>query len=326
MEKEGVHLLANYKDFSVMGFWEVISQLPRLNRLMRQCKHQLLSIRPDILVLIDYPGFNLRIAKFAKANGIKTVYYIPPKIWAWNSRRIRILKQNTELVLSILPFEKEYYASRQMSINYVGHPCLEQIANHQFQPIQKPSKYKYTVAILPGSRLQEVKKSLKVLGKVILKHPKSYFLIGAVDNLPFDVYLELEQYDNVKIIVNRTYDLLRDSNAAIVVSGTATVETAVIGIPQVVCYKTSGLTYLLARLFLSIKYISLVNLIADKPIVKELIQGQFNASLLSKELKCLLHDHSKINKIKKGYRDISLLLGDDSASINAADHIINAIN
>ncbi|TAD89508.1 MAG: lipid-A-disaccharide synthase [Bacteroidetes bacterium] len=320
MAAAGAHLVMDYSGLAFMGFAEVVLNLRTILRNMAFCKTDILQYNPDVLVLIDYPGFNLRIAKWAKTKGIKVVYYISPQVWAWKENRVKMMKQCIDLMMVILPFEKEYYASKwQWPVHYVGHPLVHVVASHR--PKVTSFAQKPIVAVLPGSRRQEIGVKLPEMLKVAAQFKQYQFIVAKAPGIE-DAYYQpfLQPYTNVAAVGGLTYDLLQQSSAAMVTSGTATLETALFGVPQVVCYKGNALSYQIARRIITIKYICLVNLIMDKMVAKELIQDQMTATNIAAELDLLLHHAEHRNKMLQDYAALkSLLSKHGNASQTAAN-------
>lgn len=321
MQAAGAHLVKHYRDLAFMGFTEVIMNLPTILGNLKFCKEDIISYQPDVLILIDYPGFNLRIAEWAKKQGFKVVYYIAPQVWAWKANRVKKMKTCIDLMLCILPFEKDYFAQQwSWDVHYVGHPLIEVIekfkSSHQsaIQPI---------IALLPGSRKQEIAKKLPIMLSVATKFPHYEFVVAQApgqDDAFYKPFLEGQQ--NVKVVKDSTYHLLSHSTAALVTSGTATLETALFGVPEIVCYKGSAISYQIAKRLVKIKFISLVNLIMDKEIVKELIQDELNTVNLVRELQLITSNSEKISELKSEYQQLyNKLAGGGHASKNAASLI-----
>ena len=325
--KEGLSLAAHYDEVAVMGFLEVVLGFRKVLKYLSLIKKDLLEYQPDALILVDYGGFNMKIAKFAKANGIAVHYFIPPKVWAWNQKRAYKLKETVDHIYSILPFEKEFFAGFGMDIHYVGNPLLDEIAKfkpHDFFHQKNDLNYQPIIALLPGSRKQEVNNMLDTMVGVIPKFPNAQFVIAGVKNLDAALYqpaLDL----GVKIVFDQTYDLLHHSTAAVVTSGTATLETALFRVPQVVVYKTSGISYAIAKHLIKVPYISLVNLIAEKEVVKELIQGDMSVEKVSAELNTILTSTARKAEIFDAYTEIKDKLGDQKASIEVAKLVKSVI-
>lgn len=326
MEEAGGKLVKHIRELAFMGFVEVLLHLPTILKNIRFCKQDILSYKPDALILVDYPGFNMRIAAWAKHQGIPVVYYISPQIWAWKESRIHKIKRDVDKMLVILPFEKSFYAKWNYEVSYVGHPLTE-VINHELQEVPVvPLSRKPVIAILPGSRRQEVETKLPEMLKMVSYFPDYQFAIACAPALPESVYKQFLDRENILLVKNQTYNLLKQAKAAMVTSGTATLETALFGVPQVVCYKGNPISYRLAKKFIKIKYISLVNLIMDKPVVTELIQKDLNEKNLKRELDRLLNDPEYIEGLKKEYASLWHKLGNTRASETAAREIISSIS
>ena len=324
MQEAGGELVKHYRELAFMGFIEVLKNLKTIFANLRFCKQDILEYRPDVLILIDYPGFNLRIAKWAKLQGFKVVYYISPQVWAWKENRVRSMKQCIDKMLVILPFEKDYYKNKwHWDVEYVGHPLVEVIERQKSVDNGQPISEKEIIALLPGSRKQEILKKLPVMLAVSRSFPSFQFIVAKAPGVEEVFYDELlRPFSNVSYVSDQTYRLLLQSKAALVTSGTATLETALFGVPEVVCYKGSAISYQVAKRIVSVKYISLVNLIMDKLVVKELIQGEMNEANVKEELNKLLTDKQRIEEIKEDYRRLKELLSKGgNASANAARSI-----
>lgn len=326
MQQSGSEVVKHYKELAFMGFAEVIMNLPTILQNIAFCKKDIEAFKPDVLILIDYPGFNLRIAEWAKKNKYKVVYYISPQVWAWKESRVKMIKKVVDKMIVILPFEKSFYEDKwQYKVDYVGHPLVQVVDDF----IRKEkSDYIYTkpiIALLPGSRKQEVTVKLPVMLEAAKSFPQYQFLVAKAASLDEKVYQGiLKDFPFAGTVANDTYNLLSQSVAALVTSGTATLETALFNVPQVVCYKGSFISYQIAKRLVKIKFISLVNLIMDKQVVKELIQQDFNVKNVVKELDDVLHNEKKIAEIKTNYADLkNLLAKDGNASSKAAEIIVN---
>ena len=330
MRDAGVEIIKHYKDLAFMGFAEVLSNLGTILGNLKFCKKDIAAYAPDAIIFVDYPGFNLRIAEWAKKKGITTIYYISPQIWAWKESRIRTIKRSVDKLLVILPFEEEYYKKWDYKVEYVGHPLVNVIENakdniEQIPPeAGSPLNEKNIVALLPGSRKQEIMKKLPIMLEASKQFPNHRFIIAKASSLDDAFYQPfINEYPNIRSIRNKTYELLSVSRAALVTSGTATLETALFGIPQVVCYKGSAVSYLIAKNLVKVKYISLVNLIMDKPVVKELIQDDLNVENLVAELNKVLFDAATIKEIQHNYTSLKQLLEKrGNASATAAQSIL----
>jgi lipid-A-disaccharide synthase len=321
-----------------MGFIEVVSNLRTIFRNLKFCKEDILSFKPDAIILIDYPGFNLRIAKWAKQQKIKVIYYISPQVWAWKENRVKMMKECIDKMLVILPFEKEYYKNKwNWEVEYVGHPLVEVIENQKSKvksnnPSDNIDSIQLTsqniIALLPGSRKQEIAVKLPIMLEAVKSFPGYEFVIAQAPSLDESFYKTFtDPYPNVSSVKNKTYDLLLKSKAALVTSGTATLETALFGVPEVVCYKGSQVSYQIAKRLIKVKYISLVNLIMDKLVVHELIQNELTPANLEKELKELLTDPIRIGQLKNDYTELKRILSEGgNASAKAAKSIVDYLS
>ncbi len=331
MAAEGVHITQHYREMAFMGFSQVIFNLRKILDNIKICKNDIETLRPDAVIFVDFPGFNLRIAPFAKLLGIKTIYYISPQIWAWKESRVVQIKQHIDLMLCILPFEKDFYKKHNYSVEYVGHPLLDALENYDFPAkenfIDTNQLQKTLVALLPGSRKQEIKALLPTMVQLASKHSDKLFAVACSPSQDLDFYKKIAGHipDNVLWIKNTTYGILHHAQAAIVASGTATLETALIGTPQIVVYKGNWFNYFIARILIKVKYISLVNLIADKPLVTELIQGEYNVVSLHKELSKLLENKEHTDRLRLSYQHLRKQLGGAGASARAAQLIKNLL-
>ena len=321
MSGAGVGLLMHYSNLALMGFKEVFMKFLKLRKILKATKDDLLKFQPDVLILVDSAGFNLRIAKFADKNKLTTYYYISPKIWAWNQGRAVKIKNLIDRMFVILPFEKEFYKKFDYDVDYVGNPLLDAV--NDFEPAsdfrkETGLKDKPVIAVLPGSRKQEVMLILEVMLSVIPYFPDHQFVVAGVDNLSRELYKPAEAHAQVTIVFGQTYDLLSVSEAAVVTSGTASLETALLDVPQVVCYKTSNVTYQIAKRLIKVGYISLVNLIAGEEVVKELIQHELTTENLKGSLKEILPEGKNRANVMTGYQKVKGLLGSKKASQNTA--------
>jgi len=323
MEAAGATLVKHYKELAFMGFVEVISHLPEILKNLKHCKQDILSFRPDVLVLIDYPGFNLRIAKWAHEAGIKVCYYISPQVWAWKENRVRKIKASVDKMLVILPFEKEFYGKHGFEVTYVGHPLAEVVEKELQYPAEKLSD-RPVIALLPGSRQQEIRLKLPVMLRVVRLFPDYQFIVAKAPATDTAVYQDfLKHFPEVFLVEHGAYNLLKQAKAALVTSGTATLETALFGVPEVVCYKGNFLSYQLAKRLIKVKYIALVNLILNKPAVRELIQNDFNPKNLQEALQELLTDTERQEAIQSDYTRLWTLLAKEKSSEKAAQEIWN---
>lgn len=332
MKKQGATLVKHYRDLAFMGFVEVLLHLRTILRNLRFCKRDIMRFKPDAIILIDYPGFNMKIAKFAHKHGIKVYYYISPQVWAWKKRRVHTIKEVVDKMLVILPFEKDFYDEYRVDAHFVGHPLLDELSKvryinkNNFVRQNKLNSKKEIIALLPGSRKQEVGRMLEVMLKVVDKFPEYQFVIGCAPSLSEEYYKSLIGNANVQLVFNKTYQLLQVASAALVTSGTATLETALFYVPEVVCYKGNKISYLIAKNLIKVKYISLVNLIMDKPVVKELIQNDLTPENIEAELKLLLTNHKVQRQLLDDYEDLRYKLGNAGASNNAATVIFDDLN
>ncbi len=321
MEAQGMHLSVHYRELAFMGFLEVVKNLGTITAYLKKCKADIAEFRPDVVVLIDYAGFNLKIARFCKSNGIRVFYYISPKVWAWNTKRAWKLKRLVDRMFVIMPFEKDFYKKFNWEVDYVGNPVLDALKSYKISRVDFDKKK--TVALLPGSRRQELENALPVFCELCDRFPEYHFVVAAVDNIDRNVYAALEEKPNAGLVFGNTYDLLAGARAAVVTSGTATLETALWRVPQVVTYRTSGVSYRIAKALIKVDYISLVNLIAGKMVVRELIQKDFNVEMLAEELGSLIQNEEYREQMLKAYTEIYDLLDRGSASDNAARLMVN---
>lgn len=322
MAAAGATIVKHYRDLAFMGFLEVAKNIRTIFANIRFCKQDILDFQPDVLILIDYPGFNLRIAKWAATQNIRVFYYISPQLWAWHSSRVHDIKKSVSQMFVILPFEEDFYKKYDYPVHFVGHPLLDVIATYEAPAGDFLSSPKPIIALLPGSRRQEIRKVLPLMLSAANSQFADYqFVIAAAPSIPSAFYKTIinKNLATEKVILTsgKTYDLLSQSVAALVTSGTATLETALFGVPQVVCYRGSRLSYFIAKKLVSIKYISLVNLIADRPIVTELIQERLNQKNIVSELLHILKPNIR-KKIFADYRFLRQQLGEAGASARTA--------
>lgn len=328
MRSAGVELLQDYSELAFMGL-DFLKSFGRIRRLFINCKEQILNYNPDVLILIDYSGFNLRIAKWAKKKNIKVVYYIAPKTWAWNAARNKSIKKFVDRLLVILPFEENYFKQHEIDTQYVGNPLVERISAFVPEPRFKgtlPKGYDSIVALLPGSRKKEIERVSEELKKVARQFKHTLFVVAAISEIDSGLYKCFECIPNSILVFDKTYDVLSVADAAIVTSGTATLETALFNVPQIVVYKADKLTYFIGSKMVKIKHISLVNLILDDFAVPELIQHEFNSGMIKSHLKELLFDTKIKEKQLDNYTKLKLILGDGMASKLAAVSIYEFLN
>ncbi len=326
MATVGGSIVRHYKHLAFMGFWEVFINLRTILSNITFCKKDILHFQPDVIVYVDYPGFNMRIAAWAKQQGFRNHYYISPQIWAWKENRIKKIKRDLDALYVILPFEKDYFNKKhQYSVDYVGHPLVDVIRKERNQkeanlPIELQTEQPI-IALLPGSRKQEILKMMPVFLDVINAFPDYRFVLAGAPGLDAEWYKQFTKHPSIYMLQNQTYTLLKHSFAAIVTSGTATLETALFQVPQLVCYKSSAISYAIAKRIIKLKYISLVNLINDKEIVSELIQEKCTSDSIEQELKRLT-DTSIREEIRQSYQEIEQKLGHINASEQVAKSII----
>jgi len=330
MQAVGGTLVKHYKERQFMGFAEVVVNLRKILGLLKFCKSDIEKFQPDVIIFIDNSGFNLRIAKWAKALQFKTHYYISPQVWASRAGRVKKIKQDVDAMYVILPFEKEFYAKYNYEVHFVGHPLIDAIADRkQINPNTFRETHHLTnkpiIALLPGSRKQEITKMLGVMLSVVNDYPEYQFVIAGAPSQDFEFYKPFIQKDNVAFISNKTYDLLSVSHAALVTSGTATLETALFKVPQVVCYKANAISYQIAKRIITLKFISLVNLIMDREVVTELIQNDLSTNRLKKELTAILNNNTRLN-LFNDYYELEKKLGGKGASETTAKLIFESIN
>lgn len=329
MQNIGGTLVKHYKERSFMGFLEVIQNISKIFKDIAYCKNDIASFNPDALIFIDNSGFNLRIAKWAKAQNFQTSYYISPQVWASRASRVHAIKRDIDHMYVILPFVEDFYKKYDYKVDFVGHPLIDAIANKSnvdqanFRKENNLSNNPI-IALLPGSRKQEITKMLSIMLSVTTDFPEYEFVIAGAPSQEFEFYKPFLKNKNIKFISNRTYDLLSVSKAALVTSGTATLETALFKVPQVVCYKANAVSYQIAKRIITLKFISLVNLIMNKEVVKELIQGDLNTNQLKKELKSILTS-PKREEILENYRLLTEKLGGKGASEKTAQLIVSRI-
>ncbi|WP_367388855.1 lipid-A-disaccharide synthase [Lewinella sp. LCG006] len=331
MAAAGADLQKHYRELAFMGFVEVLLNIRTILGNFKTCKEAILAYQPDVLILVDYPGFNLRIAKWAKQQGIKVFYYISPQIWAWHSSRVHQIKANVDEMFVILPFEQDFYAKYGMEVNFVGHPLLDVIRDHHPDPdFRQKNKLsdQPIIALLPGSRKQEISRMLSVLLATADNFPDYQFVVAGAPSQDRDYYLslfaELGRGDSIKLVQGQTYTLLQNAEAALVTSGTATLETALLECPQIVCYRGSSISYAIAKRVINVKYISLVNLIMDEELVVELIQDEFNVERTTQALNQLLKPSEKA-RIATGYQGLKTKLGDGGAANRCAKLMVEAL-
>lgn len=328
MAAAGAEVVKHYRELAFMGFTQVIMNLRTILRNIDACKRDIEAFKPDALVLIDYPGFNLRIAEWAHAKGIPVHYYISPQVWAWKKGRVRTIKRVVDRMYCILPFEKDWYAGHGMSVDFVGHPLLdaiEQEGRSTLEPLPGDDG-RPVVALLPGSRRQEISRVLPLMVAVAKRFPDQRFVLAAAPSVPDEAYDALIAGSCISLVKGRTYDVLRHARAALVTSGTATLETALFGIPEVVCYSGSALNVWIARRLVDIKFISLVNLIMDREVVRELIQGDLTVDAMCTELAELLRDGPRRSGLLADLDELKQRLGGPGASAKVASAVWKSLH
>ena len=314
MSEQGVNVVKHYRELAFMGFAEVIANLRTILGNIKRCKEDILNFKPDFVILVDYPGFNMRIAEFCKKQVIPVVYYISPQVWAWKKNRVYKLRRDVDLMLTILPFEKDFYKEYSFDVDYVGHPLLDAIT-----PAPEEGDY---LALLPGSRKQEIEKILPVMNEVALKHPEQKFILAQAPSQEEGFYKQIISSNNISLSKEGTSKVLNGARLALVTSGTATLETALYNVPQVVCYKGNRLSYQIAKRIVDIKYISLVNLIMDREVVKELIQDDLNVENLNNEMLKIMPGQIKRSSMMREYKGLKEILGGSGASDRASQRIL----
>jgi lipid-A-disaccharide synthase len=331
MQAAGGELVKHFRDLAFMGFIEVAANIRTILKNLSFCKKDLLDFKPDALILIDYPGFNLRIAEFAHKEKLKVIYYVSPQIWAWKKSRVYGIRKNVDKMLVILPFEKDFYHAYQYEVDFVGHPLLDVVnrppvyADEAMFRAANKLDDRPVIALLPGSRMQEIKRMLPLMAPMAAKFADYQLVIAGAPSVDPQFYRNITGDKGLSIIFGQTHELLRHSHAALVTSGTATLETALYGVPQVVCYKGSPISYSIARRIVDVKFISLVNLIMDREVVKELIQGDLNLFNLERELHKILVEKNR-RKIMADYQSLKEKLGGPGASARAANVICSLRN
>ena len=328
MAAAGAEVVKHYRELAFMGFTQVIMNLRTILRNIDACKKNIEAFKPDAIILIDYPGFNLRIAEWAHAKGIPVHYYISPQVWAWKKGRVHMIKKVVDRMYVILPFEKEWYARYGYEVEFVGHPLLDAIEHEGKDPLAPlpGNDGRPVVALLPGSRRQEIARMLPLMAQVEKRFPQHRFVLAAAPSVPDEVYASHLAGTTIEVVKGRTYDVLRHARAALVTSGTATLETALFGVPEVVCYSGSALNVWIAKRLVDIRFISLVNLIMDRQVVRELIQSDLTVDALSDELAQLLADGARRTTMLNDLNELQRKLGGPGASARAAAIALSMLN
>jgi len=327
MEAEGAFIVKHYRDLAFMGFAEVIMNLSTILRNIKFCKNDILSFKPDVIILVDYPGFNFRIAEFAFKHKIRVFYYISPQIWAWKQNRVYKIKRVVERMFVILPFEQKFYSTYDVDVSFVGHPLLDAIASfkHNQRALKNNSDSIPVIALLPGSRKQEISIMLPIMLQSLNGLENYKCVIAMAPSVPKEFYLGIVKNSEVELIANDTYNILNNSEAALVTSGTATLETALFKVPQIVCYKGSALSFWLAKRLVKVKFTSLVNLILDKAAVPELIQSEMNPENINRHLISILNPGIARSTMLEKYNELEHLLGGPGASERAAKEMVERL-
>ena len=332
MEEAGATIVKHYKDLAFMGFLEVVMNLRTILNNLKFCKSDIENFKPNAIILIDYPGFNMRIAEWAHQKGIKVLYYISPQVWAWKKNRVFKIKNTVDKMYVILPFEKAFYAKYNVDVEFVGHPLLDEIENFKRTAISL-NDFKARnnlpdnpiIALMPGSRKQEISQMLPIMLSVVNQFPDHQFVIGASISIPDEFYQPFLIDEKVSIVRHQTYNLFNLAKAGLVTSGTATLEAAIFGMPEVVCYRGSAISIAIARQLIKIKFISLVNLIMDKEVVKELIQSDLNTKNLVNQLKLILNP-VYTQKLEHNYSELRQKLGGSGASEKVANAMLKTLS
>ena len=325
MQAQGGELVRHYQELAIMGFLEAATSVLKFRGYLKQCQQDILAYQPDVLILVDYAGFNLRMAKFAKDQGIKVFYYISPKIWAWNQGRVEQVKARVDKMFVILPFEEEFYQKFNYAVNYTGNPTADAVAEFEptadFHERNRLDRDRPIIAVLPGSRKQEIEEMLHEMLAILPGFQQFQFVLSGFTNLDPNYYKHFHR-NGIRFVFDQTFDLLSHATAALVTSGTATLETALFGVPQIVCYRTSSLSYLIGKMVIKVPYISLVNLIAGRAVVRELIQGEFTARNLLDELRKMLTDEEYQAHMRAGYAEVREKLGQHQAAQKTAELMV----
>ena len=332
MQSVGGTMVKHIRDLAIMGFVEVVSHLRTVLANIKLCKQDILAFNPDAVIFIDYPGFNLRIAKFTHSHGFKNFYYISPQVWAWKKGRIKTMRKVLDKMFVILPFEKSFYDKNNVSnVDYVGHPLLDAVAD--FKSVNKEDDFRKQhnlddrpiIALMPGSRKMELRKMMPTMADLASRHPEYNFVIAGMTLLGDSFYKPFLTSENVTLVYNQTYLLLQSAFAGVITSGTATLEAALFHLPQVVCYRANAFTVALAKRFAKVNYISLVNLIADKPVVRELIQKDLNKNTLETEFSKITKDKNNRMAMIAEYENIEKMLGSKGVSDKAVEAILKTL-
>jgi lipid-A-disaccharide synthase len=326
MQKQGAVLVKHYRDLAFMGFVEVVANLKTIISNLSFCRSDIANWCPDVVIFVDYPGFNLRVLPFVKKNGFRTFYYISPQIWAWKESRIKLIKAYVDEMFVILPFEKDFYQKLDFKVHYEGHPILDVFEHLELKyPTEFPHNKKI-IALLPGSRKQEIQTMLPEMLKAVSDNPDFFPVIAGVPSIEKEFYSALIGDSKASLLIGNTYGVLKFADAAIVTSGTATLEAALLNTPLLVCYKGNQLSYWIARKLIKVKYISLVNLILNKSVVKELIQAEMNANQIKIELEKILYDSKIKSSLESNFIELKKMCGTSGASDRIAEKMVNILH
>ncbi len=332
MKQAGGHLLKHYRETAFMGVWEVLINIRKVKANFSECRRQIVSMKPDVVILIDYAGFNMRIARYVKKLGIRVFYYISPKYWAWREGRVKGMKKYVDRLYIIFPFEKDFYRRHNYSATFLGNPLIDHIESWRSTSPDRESilaslglDNRPVIALFAGSRLQEVSKMLPVMASVAPDFPDYQFAVAAMDHLPAGLYEKITASFPVKVIYGHAYDLMAVAEAALVTSGTASLEAALFDMPQVVCYRSSFLTYILVKMVIKVRFLSLVNLIMDREVVRELLQKDFKHERLYIELHDIIATGSRHDQIRRDYTELRAILGGSGASSRVAEDMVKSL-
>jgi lipid-A-disaccharide synthase len=332
MARAGGRVLRHYRETAFMGVWEVMVNIRKVRRNFADCRRQIDELKPDVVILIDYPGFNLRMARYARKKGIRVYYYISPKFWAWREGRVKLLKKYVDRLYIIFPFETEFYRKHGYTAHFLGNPLIDQTEAWRHKTPEHGRLMeslglgeKPVILLMSGSRLQEISKVLPGMIQVVSLFPEYQFVVAGMEHLPASLYEGIIGTSPVRVVNDRAYDLLSVAEAALVTSGTATLEAALFGVPQVVCYRTSSLTYAIGRFFLKVRYISLVNLIMGREAVAELIQGEMRRERLRSELEKIIPGGERRESVKRDYEELRQRLGGEGASARIASDMVTQL-
>lgn len=332
MAAQGLQMVKHYKNTAFMGFVEVVSNLKTILNNLKYCKQDLMDYHPDALVLVDYPGFNMRIAEFAKKQGLKVFYYIAPQAWAWKQSRVKKIRRDVDKLFTLLPFEEPFFRKFDIDATYVGHPLMDELNLEQDEQEKKAFLKRNQlsnspiIALFPGSRKQEINTMLPLMLTMQSMFPDFQFVIGGAPSQEIHIYNQHMKEANFRVLFGQGQELMKYSKAALITSGTATLEAALLNLPQVICYKGNKVSIAIARKLVKIKYIGLANLILDRPVITELIQDDMNMDRVRKELDSVLFDETRRKKLFSDYDDLRKKIGGAGASENVANGIVDYLS